>query len=160
MTALMDAILTGATCGDACWHAREDVCRCSCRGANHGCLRGANSEQPTRTSRIKDHAYTLFAVVGEYRDAWKLESAINNAARDAGIAPKQFSHTGEHVGYYYWRSEDHDRPAHRKTATATMIRNWPEFAAFRNGNAYDSYTAPSVIWIRSDYANADWLPTV
>jgi hypothetical protein len=30
------AIMTEATCGEACWSAKEEVCRCSCGGKNHG----------------------------------------------------------------------------------------------------------------------------
>jgi hypothetical protein len=160
MTALMDAILTGATCGDACWHAREDVCRCSCGGANHACLRTGDGEQPTRTCRIQRHVYTLYAVVESYRDGHLLETKINRAAKDAGIANPYIGYDGKQNGFYEWRSDDHDRPAQRKTATATMLKAWPELAAYRTDQPYDPYTAPSVIWIRTDYANAEWLPTV
>ena len=41
--------MTDATCGDACWAARSDVCRCSCDGKNHGITRTADGERPTRT---------------------------------------------------------------------------------------------------------------
>jgi hypothetical protein len=30
------ATLTTAPCTSKCWHAEEDVCRCSCGGRNHG----------------------------------------------------------------------------------------------------------------------------
>ena len=30
------ATLTDAPCTSKCWHAEEDVCRCSCGGKNHG----------------------------------------------------------------------------------------------------------------------------
>lgn len=36
---MLEALYTEHTCGDACWHAHEDICRCSCGGRNHGCLR-------------------------------------------------------------------------------------------------------------------------
>ena len=26
---LIQAMITEQTCGDACWHAKEDICRCS-----------------------------------------------------------------------------------------------------------------------------------
>ena len=51
------ALLTGATCGDACWHAREDICRCSCGGKNHGILLGTDGKQPTRTRKIGGKFY-------------------------------------------------------------------------------------------------------
>lgn len=34
----MESILTDATCGEACWTAKEELCKCSCGGHNHGCL--------------------------------------------------------------------------------------------------------------------------
>ena len=56
------AILTGTTCGDACWHAREQICRCSCGGANHGILTQGGT-QPVRGGKIDGNAYELVAVI-------------------------------------------------------------------------------------------------
>jgi len=56
------AILTGHTCGDACWHAREEICRCSCGGKNHGILRTANGVRPVRTRKIDGNFYELVAI--------------------------------------------------------------------------------------------------
>lgn len=56
------AILTGHTCGEACWHAREEVCRCSCGGKNHGILRTADGIRPTRTRKIDGNFYELAAI--------------------------------------------------------------------------------------------------
>src|SRR6476660_3896296 len=69
------AYMTEQTCGDACWHAREDICRCSCGGKNHGCLRDANGDQPVRTSRIDGYMYELRAV--GYHDVEKLARELN-----------------------------------------------------------------------------------
>ena len=55
-------ILTGSTCGDACWHAREDICRCSCGGKNHGILT-VGGTQPVRNSKIDGNFYELVAVI-------------------------------------------------------------------------------------------------
>lgn len=58
------AISTGSTCGDGCWHAREDVCRCSCGGANHGILlRGG--DRPQRTCKIDGNFYELAGIVAK-----------------------------------------------------------------------------------------------
>ena len=59
---IMLAILTGHTCGDACWHAREEVCRCSCGGKNHGILRTATGTRPLRTRKIDGNFYELAAI--------------------------------------------------------------------------------------------------
>ena len=53
--------LTSTTCGFACWEAREEVCRCSCGGRNHGILRDGG-EMPKRTCKIKGFWYELHAV--------------------------------------------------------------------------------------------------
>ena len=41
------SMITGHTCGDACWHARDIECRCSCGGRNHGIM-ARGGDQPER----------------------------------------------------------------------------------------------------------------
>jgi hypothetical protein len=60
--ALIFGVMTGSTCGDACWHAREEVCRCSCGGRNHGILTTGGA-RPQRTARIEGQLYELVAVI-------------------------------------------------------------------------------------------------
>ena len=62
-------IMSEATCGEACWQAREDVCRCCCNGANHGCDR-KTSERPERTRRKGAHRYKLMAITGYGEAYW------------------------------------------------------------------------------------------
>lgn len=69
------AVLTDRSCGEACWHAREDVCRCECGGSNHGILLKDGTEQPNRHSRIDGVAYELVAI-GEYRELCQKASQI------------------------------------------------------------------------------------
>ena len=74
------AITTGSTCGDGCWHAREDICRCSCSGRNHGILTQGGTA-PVRNSKVQGEFFELVAVihgpeVGEcWNDAYKRTSA-------------------------------------------------------------------------------------
>lgn len=58
----LQAIMTGSTCGFHCWQAHEEVCRCSCNGANHGILR-MGGLQPKRTAKIDGQFYELAAIV-------------------------------------------------------------------------------------------------
>ena len=74
----MLAILTSHTCGDACWHAREDVCRCSCGGVNHGIL-NAGGSRPERTSRKDGKLYVLAGVAPSYNSA---EIMVNQLITD------------------------------------------------------------------------------
>jgi len=149
--------LTGATCGEACWKAYEDICRCSCGGVNHACLRSQNGQRPDRTSRVKSHAYILYAVANDYRDGVRIQNTINGAAYDAGVAQPYIGYDGTQHGYYPWRPGDDGVPAVRKTATAAQIKTWPELASFRN-KPYNSYDAPSTLWLRLDCQGATWLP--
>ena len=51
------------TCGEACWQARQEVCRCSCVGQNHGCMLVNGAPMPGRTKRTGDTRYRLAAVI-------------------------------------------------------------------------------------------------
>lgn len=112
-------ILTEATCGDACWHAREEVCRCSCGGRNHGCLRTAGGEAPVRSAKIEEHPYVL-AGIGPRRELYEEAERINNAA------PKQIF-----MGVAYpWRETERGAPARLKYPSKDQIRRWPELTAW------------------------------
>lgn len=142
------AILTTQTCGESCWHAKEDVCRCSCGGRNHGCL-NHGGEKPERTAKIAGHMYRLLAV-GHSRDLYAQASEINRrqwrsvekptvcidshganwtaaeieAARQAGkrISFNQYRYT--------WSETDEGAPARIKSASAAQ-RNWPELSGWK-----------------------------
>jgi hypothetical protein len=92
----MIATLTDQTCGEACWAARESICRCSCGGKNHGILQ-RDGERPERSARIKGRRYVLAAIGGfmEIRtqahtaneDSWRLRSM--HVAEDAQATSAQ-----------------------------------------------------------------------
>lgn len=144
------AILTTQTCGDACWHAREDICRCSCGGRNHGCLRTGKGTRPERTSKIDGEMYRLKAV-GHYSDLKGNASEINRLAgfksvesprlvigsscrnwTDAEVQAAKDS--GEKIWWsqysYTWQTTDQGAPARLKSASKTQ-RNWQELQGWR-----------------------------
>lgn len=130
------AILTGSTCGDACWHAREEVCRCSCGGKNHGILNRGGA-QPARTCKIES-LYELVGVIpgradGEcWNDVFKRIDAERNRITDErfpGI---------DYYGYGAWREEKYFPVLDRKPS-ATQLK-WPEVVAVPN--------ACRLIWAR------------
>lgn len=135
------AFLSEATCGEACWEAREDVCRCSCGGKNHGCLRAVDGVRPPRTAKIDGFRYELKAV-GE--GVWEEAKRINQAA---GIK-------------FIYASSSRDRcfaniPAKIRPATDTQIAKWPELAAYREGKAWTDdedqkhyLDKPYLLWIK------------
>ena len=59
---VMAMLQRAGTCAEACWNAREDVCRCACNGANHGCLLVNGAPAPGRTKRTADTRWRLHAV--------------------------------------------------------------------------------------------------
>lgn len=132
-------ILTGHTCGNACWEAREDICRCSCGGKNHGCLRGQNGQpQPKRARKIDGEMYTLEAV-GNYGEVIGLAIERN---REAGCDYYPIAHGV--------RSFD-KCVAKVRTANAGAIEKWPELASFRSPEARRTYP-PQLLWIKGSNA--------
>jgi len=121
------SFLSEATCGEACWSAREDVCHCSCGGKNHGCLRSADGVQPTRNCKIDGDRYELKAVGGEvHADA----KAINLASGIKSCLPSML------LGEYYGAATSRDRmfkclPAKIRQATKAQIEKWPELKSER-----------------------------
>ena len=122
------AILTSHTCGEACWHAREEVCRCSCGGVNHGCLLVDGAEQPARTSRIDGHRYRL-AVVGQ--GAVEHAAELNRRQFQWVEKPMVDQNGGLHQYKYRWRDTDPGAPARVKWATPEQVQRWPELSAYR-----------------------------
>lgn len=75
-------ITTEATCSDPCWYAREDVCRCSCGGKNHGILRTPGGGLPPRTRRVYGERYELAGIVGYSLEDHGCYALHERAARD------------------------------------------------------------------------------
>ncbi len=127
---ILEALLTEATCSEACWTAREDSCRCSCGGKNHGCLRTADGVRPIRNCKMDGERYELKAVSGPGVNLDAEAKAIN---RSTGIK----SHvSGLLLADYYGASTSRDPmfrrlPAKIRTATQAQIERWPELAAER-----------------------------
>ena len=133
---MLGAILTQATCAEACWHAREDVCRCSCGGANHGCLISPDGTQPERTRRIDGVRYKLQATDGD------IEHAAQQLNGATGIT-------------YLYAATSQDRgfrgiPAKIRRATHAQLEHWPELSAAR-ARIRASQTLPGS-------CAAEWLP--
>lgn len=137
----MLATLTAQTCGDACWHAREDVCHCSCMGLNHGCLRTAGGEQPVRAARVMGDMHELVAV-GTEGELMSQAHEVNKTR----------------MGDRWWYGAPTTRegymagPAKIRKATEGQIARWPELAhlrTWRDGvEPWDAHrAAPYLLWV-------------
>lgn len=142
------AVLTSQTCGEPCWHAREEVCRCSCGGKNHGCLTHGH-ERPERHAKIDGHAYRLAGVGPRdslYADATQINKAAGFAYVDKPslvIDSTSRNWTPEEIAaarsrgaemwfsQYYgtWKETDSGAPARIKYPSASQ-KKWSELAAF------------------------------
>lgn len=145
------AILTSQTCGEICWHAQEDVCRCSCGGRNHGCLTVDGATRPVRTSKIDGVRYAL-AGVGLRADLVPDAKAINGQqwravepaqtcieASVGYFSPEEVAQaraSGRKVWFvqyrYHWNETDAGAPARVKFATREQLAKWPELAGWRD----------------------------
>ena len=147
------AFLTEATCGEACWEAREDICRCSCGGKNHGCMRTADGTRPTRTAKIDGYRYELKAVGN--RELYEPARHVNG----------QHTYTIGSSSYRYHYSEtDKGAFARIKSATKQQFAAWPELKAAREVYEAKRATAtcaadymwhwPYLLWVRVDHVEA------
>ena len=154
MKATTVAFLTEATCGEACWHAKEEVCRCSCGGRNHGILLvNVNGEQPVRQSKIDGHRYQMLAV-GPRSDLRKQCDVLIRALPPYRIEPVSYTSyldgepkqvIGEHK--YFWTESDKGSPYRLKPATPQQCVLWKELSAYKDLEVRDFYRlSPCILW--------------
>lgn len=154
MNRVILATLTGATCGAGCWEAREEVCRCSCGGKNHGIALDPNNPTPQRTAKIDGRMYRLEAV-GKYNEINKLG---HNFALTLGWKTIKYDmlvpSTGRpyHYGYY---PNDTGSPVLVKTAAAHQ-REWPEVKRME----IPSPMTPYILWVLEDLPDPKWCETL
>ena len=137
--------MSEATCGEACWQAREDVCRCCCNGANHGCDR-LTGERPERTKRKDMHRYKLTAITG-YAEAWRMprndhSDYMGNVHPDA-VYPS---------GAYFDASRRYPNERVIFNLASESAHKWPEVAAVdKCENGVKSYDCDTyLVWERID----------
>lgn len=137
LESLTMAILTQSTCGEACWEAREDICRCSCNGKNHGIAR--TGERPARMCKIDGYFYRMGAV-GDIR------AEAERINKTAGIKSQEKMADG-YVYHYYWHETDKGAPA-RVKAPSTNQKKWKEVQPFVDD--CKPWELVYILWIRDD----------
>lgn len=132
----MIGMLTDATCGYACWYAREEDCRCSCAGRNHGALLIDGAETPRRNCKIDGRRYVLgrIAYQGDSTTADRYSWANWIRRRTDAL----------------WASNGPGAILWERTASPSQIARWDELADARGLPAY--VRRPLLIWIREDQA--------
>lgn len=146
MKALTYAVLSERTCGEACWCAKEDVCKCSCGGKNHGILRTPDGVQPVRTSKIDGYRYELLAV-GERQELYpEIERLMGE------LPVKCIDQVTDTLIYtYHWQDTEKGSPIRVKYATPIQVEHWKELAQFRGLSVQEfSRKSPTLIWRRID----------
>ena len=152
----MAAIMTGTTCGSACWHAAELVCRCQCGGKNHGCLKAANGIQPARTSRLDGEMYRLEAVGTRYTTGkegaadvpglYAQAEALNNQ-NPRPATENQIRVYGPDVEGYPYRETERGAPARLKYPSKAQYATWPELAAWKDGG-WRERDGITLLWVK------------
>jgi hypothetical protein len=150
---ILQAMVTEQTCGDACWHAREDICHCSCSGKNHGCLRTEDGQQPNRTRKIKGGMYQLIAVESIIEGSCRAETThpIYQLERDIdnnAIEAKLFEYY-ELKGCKSYCTKP--LPVYVKSSTDGEIKRWPELSQWLNKTELELLChKPLTVWVRID----------
>lgn len=123
------AILTGSTCGDACWHAREDICRCSCAGKNHGILT-VGGTQPVRNSKVQGEFFELVAVIpGRMENECWHDAFERTNAEIKKIVDERFPGVDSYAYGAYREGKIY--PVIDRKPSATQLK-WPEVVAVPN----------------------------
>lgn len=137
---LLTSLLTSTTCGEACWHAREPICRCECGGKNHGCLRTGDGSRPTRAAKIAGASYEL-AAVGTYANLAPLACNMNESRGWSMIDAR----APEYRYHYTHKDTDPGAPARLRPASADQCARWEELAAWKG-----TRERPYLLWKRRD----------
>ena len=132
----MIGYLTGSTCGDMCWHAREEICRCSCGGANHGILNRGGCA-PKRTCKIDGEFYELAGITASAEGECPAEYYERHDAEVRAVMEERFPAL-DTWAYGAFRQASTPPVVDRKIS-ATQAK-WPEVAAIKN--------ARRLIWSR------------
>lgn len=148
---MITGLFSMTACGPACWEARDDVCKCSCGGRNHGVHR---HRVPGTAGLKRQKIYSGFIFEfdrvsppedrgsGQYGpDVVALDRYCQELNTKAGVRHLYAHTTRNHYGEF--------PIAIMRQATDAEINKWPELAEWR-GKVNGIYGKPYVVWLRRD----------
>ncbi len=141
------AVCTSQTCGVACWHAKEEVCRCSCGGKNHGCLLVDGAAQPVRAMRIDGAMYELETVdVNPHEIDRRLKSEFAPRAINPETIPQYCDKDTPGFKRGFWDYLSKNSPLRCKVASKEQVAKWPELTAYKDLLSQPWKARPYLLW--------------
>ena len=133
--------LSNITCGHSCWFAKEQDCKCSCGGKNHGILLKEGSEQPQRTKKEAGKLYYLEAVGSRI----ELMEQVNR------LLPAFTGDPRANAGWFDFNPSKTGNPFRVQYASKSQVRKWKELSQFADVSDEDFYfVSPALLWRRED----------
>lgn len=168
------AFFSNHTCGEACWSAKEEVCRCECGGKNHGIML-RDGVTGIRAAKIGGYRYELLAVGrhGELTEQGATLTAEHWLAMGKTKAREYYGDQSDRVlcerpDFFWIDSKDGGKEKVKgwiemhelkgsgslycvKYATLSQLIRWQELEYF---NVYDEQTRynakAAILWKRAD----------
>lgn len=138
------SVLTDRSCGESCWHAKEEVCRCECGGVNHGILLKDGSEQPARHSKIDGMAFELVAV-GQYRDM--RDRAYQLIKENDYHYTYKSPYDSTYQKKVMFDPSDKGSPIRLKKATKAQCVLWSELSQYKTISEFEfTVRGPYLLW--------------
>jgi len=138
----MIGVYSDITCGEACWSAKEEICKCSCSGKNHGILLKKDGSRPIRSSKIRGYMYELKRIggytelhrqaenlnkeAGPYRVEKYKTSVYDEVTKEVKYVDREYSH--------YYTYTDKGTPHTVKSATPQQIEKWIELIEYKKNH--------------------------
>lgn len=160
-TANLIAFFSDRTCGESCWSAKEEICRCECGGKNHGItLRGGSGK---RAAKINGVRYELVSV-GQYQELLKqatqlvLDSDVEAGRRK--LIDGEYHSWTNCASEPHWFKTSYVHPTEYnqgggqyvlKYASLSQCLKWQELAYFGVADDRDRYHSnAAILWKRED----------
>lgn len=169
-TARLVSFFSDITCGESCWEAKEEVCRCECGGKNHGINR--RGENAVRACRLGGVRYELVSV-GKHGDLMTEGARLTAEAWLASGKTKAREYYGNQNDRvlcqrsdFFWNDNGIEKPKgyismHElkgsgslyavKYASLPQCLKWRELEYFGVADDRDRYhSQAAILWKRAD----------